>query len=284
MSDTTYAVTNPATGEVISRQPTDTDETLQAAVHTAARTGRAWGMTTPVDQRAALLRRIADLHAERKETLAAIIVEEMGKPKEQARGEIDFCVDIYQYFADSAADAMADEPLTLRSGTGTAILRRSPLGTILGIMPWNFPYYQVARFAGANLVIGNPMLLKHAPQCPHSAAAIAELFNDAGVPTGVFTNIYASNEQIADLIADPLVQGVSLTGSERAGAAVAEVAGRHLKKVLLELGGSDPFILMSTDDLDHVVECAVNARMDNAGQSCNAAKRFIVVNDLYDAF
>ena len=284
MSDTLYAVTNPATGEVISRQPTDTDETLQAALKAATGPGRAWGATTPVSQRADLLRRIADLHAERKETLATIIVEEMGKPIEQARGEVDFCVDIYQYFADAAADAMADEPLTLRGGTGTAVLRRSPLGTILGIMPWNFPYYQVARFAGANLVIGNPMLLKHAPQCPHSAAAIAQLFSDAGVPAGVLTNVYASNEQIADLIADPRVQGVSLTGSERAGAAVAEIAGRNLKKVLLELGGSDPFILMSTDDLDHVVECAVNARMDNGGQSCNAAKRFIVIDDLYDAF
>ncbi|MCV7420521.1 NAD-dependent succinate-semialdehyde dehydrogenase [Mycobacterium yunnanensis] len=284
MSDTLYAVVNPATGEVVSRQPTDTDEALEAALNAAAGPGRAWGATTSVSHRADVLRRIADLHAERKETLAAIIVEEMGKPIEQARGEVDFCVDIYQYFAEVAADAMADEPLVLRGGTGTAILRRSPLGTILGIMPWNFPYYQVARFAGANLVIGNPMLLKHAPQCPHSAAAIAELFADAGVPAGVLTNVYASNEQIAGLIADPRVQGVSLTGSERAGAAVAEVAGRHLKKVLLELGGSDPFIVMSTDDLDHVVECAVNARMDNGGQSCNAAKRFIVVDELYDAF
>ncbi|MDX1875466.1 NAD-dependent succinate-semialdehyde dehydrogenase [Mycolicibacterium sp. 120266] len=284
MSDTIYAVTNPWTGEVISRQPTDTDAAIEAAVSAAAGQGRAWGASTPVQQRADLLRQIAEVHAERKEALAAIIVEEMGKPIEQARGEVDFCVDIYQYFADVAADAMADEPLKLRGGNGNAVLRRSPLGTILGIMPWNFPYYQVARFAGANLVIGNPMLLKHAPQCPQSAAAVAELFRDAGVPTGVFGNLYASNEQIARLIADPRVQGVSLTGSERAGAAVAEVAGRHLKKVLLELGGSDPFIVMSTDDLDQVVASAVDARMDNGGQSCNAAKRFIVIDDLYDAF
>lgn len=284
MSDTIYAVTNPWTGEVISRHPTDTDAAIEAAVSAAAGRGRAWGASTPVQQRADLLRRIAELHAERKEALAAIIVEEMGKPIEQARGEVDFCVDIYQYFADVAADAMADEPLKLRGGNGNAVLRRSPLGTILGIMPWNFPYYQVARFAGANLVIGNPMLLKHAPQCPQSAAAVAELFRDAGVPTGVFGNLYASNEQIARLIADSRVHGVSLTGSERAGAAVAEVAGRHLKKVLLELGGSDPFIVMSTDDLDQVVASAVDARMDNGGQSCNAAKRFIVIDDLYDAF
>ena len=169
-------------------------------------------------------------------------------------------------------------------GEGTAIVRKSPLGVLLGIMPWNFPYYQVARFAGPNLIIGNPVLLKHAPQCPESAAAIEQIYLDAGFPAGAYTNIYATNEQVADIIANPIVQGVSLTGSERAGAAVAEIAGRHLKKVVLELGGSDPFILLSTDDLDATVEAAVVARVDNCGQACNAAKRFIVMDDLYDEF
>ena len=143
-------------------------------------------------------------------------------------------------------------------------------------MPWNFPYYQVARFAGPNLVVGNTILLKHAPQCPESAAAMQRIYDDAGFPAGAYTNIYATNDQVADVIADPRVQGVSVTGSERAGAAVAEIAGRNLKKVVLELGGSDPFILLSTDDLDSVVESAVAARLENAGQSCNAAKRFVV--------
>jgi succinate-semialdehyde dehydrogenase/glutarate-semialdehyde dehydrogenase len=155
---------------------------------------------------------------------------------------------------------------------------------LLGIMPWNFPYYQVARFAGPNLIIGNAILLKHAPQCPESAAAIQQIFDDAGFPDGAYVNIYATNEQIEDVIADPRVQGVSLTGSERAGSAVAEIAGRNLKKVVLELGGSDPFVLLSTDDIDKVVEDAAAARLDNSGQSCNAAKRFIVVDDLYDTF
>ena len=149
-------------------------------------------------------------------------------------------------------------------------------------MPWNYPYYQVARFAGPNLVVGNTILLKHAPQCPESAAAIQRIFDDAGFPAGAYTNIYATNDQVADIIADPRVQGVSVTGSERAGAAVAEIAGRNLKKVVLELGGSDPFILLSTDDLDGVVEAAVAARLENAGQACNAAKRFVVAADLYD--
>jgi succinate-semialdehyde dehydrogenase/glutarate-semialdehyde dehydrogenase len=155
---------------------------------------------------------------------------------------------------------------------------------LLGIMPWNYPYYQVARFAGPNLVIGNTILLKHAPQCPESAAAIEQIYHDAGFPADAYINIYASNEQIEWVIADPRVRGVSLTGSERAGAAVAEIAGRNLKKVVLELGGSDPFILLATDDLDATVEAAVGARLENTGQACNAAKRFIVVDELYQPF
>src|SRR6186997_1395728 len=151
-------------------------------------------------------------------------------------------------------------------------------------MPWNYPYYQVARFAGPNLTLGNTIILKHAPQCPESAAAIQQIFTDAGYPEGAYVNVYATNDQIATIIADPRVQGISLTGSERAGAAVAEIAGRHLKKVVLELGGSDPFIVLGTDDLDKTVEDAVAARIDNAGQSCNAAKRMIVIDELYEPF
>jgi succinate-semialdehyde dehydrogenase/glutarate-semialdehyde dehydrogenase len=151
-------------------------------------------------------------------------------------------------------------------------------------MPWNFPYYQVARFAGPNLVIGNTILLKHAPQCPESAEAMQQMFDDAGFPEGAYQNIYATNEQIEWAIADPRLHGVSVTGSERAGAAVAEIAGRNLKKVVLELGGSDPFILLGSDDLDAAAEQAAEARLDNAGQSCNAAKRFIVADEFYDEF
>ena len=151
-------------------------------------------------------------------------------------------------------------------------------------MPWNYPYYQVARFAGPNLTLGNTIILKHAPQCPESAAAMQQIFTDAGFPEGAYVNVYATNEQIAEAIADPRVQGVSLTGSERAGAAVAEIAGRNLKKVVLELGGSDPFILLSSDDLDSTVEAAVAGRLENTGQACNAAKRFIVAEGIYDEF
>jgi succinate-semialdehyde dehydrogenase/glutarate-semialdehyde dehydrogenase len=282
MSD--YAVINPATGETLKTYPTITDDELEAAIAQAYKTYQEWGRTTSVEERTKLVRRVGELHLERREELAAITVREMGKPMEQALGEVDFCADIYGYYADNGADLLKDEPIQLLAGEGSAIIRRSPYGVLLGIMPWNFPTYQVARFAGPNLVIGNTVLLKHAPQCPETAEALQQLFNDAGFPPGAYTNIYATNDQAAKVIADPRVQGVSVTGSERAGAAVAEVAGRNLKKVVLELGGSDPFILLSTNDLDAAVEAAVSARLDNTGQSCNAAKRFIVHQDLYDPF
>ena len=284
MNVSEYAVTNPATGERVEEYPTISDAALADAIATADRAHREWSRATTVDERAALIRRVGELHTERREELAEIIVREMGKPTEQALGEVDFCAAIYEYYATEATSLLADEPITLSDGEGSAFVRRSSVGVLLGIMPWNFPYYQVARFAGPNLVVGNTILLKHAPQCPESAAAMQRMYDDAGFPPGAYTNIYATNDQVADVIADPRVQGVSVTGSERAGAAVAEIAGRNLKKVVLELGGSDPFILLSTDDIDSVVESAVAARLDNAGQSCNAAKRFVVAADLYEPF
>ncbi|RXZ48936.1 NAD-dependent succinate-semialdehyde dehydrogenase [Agromyces fucosus] len=279
-----YAVINPATGETVKSYETITDEALQAAIAKASETHRTWSKNTTVAERAALVRRVAELHNERAQELGEIIVREMGKPIEQAVGEVEFSAAIYEYYADNAESLLADEKIELLAGEGSALIRRSSLGPLLGIMPWNFPYYQVARFAGPNLIIGNTILLKHAEQCPESAAAIEQIFLDAGFPEGAYVNIYASHDQIEQVIADPRVQGISLTGSERAGAAVAEIAGRHLKKVVLELGGSDPFILLSTDDLDATVGAAVFARVDNNGQACNAAKRFIVVEDLYEPF
>ncbi|TFD85978.1 NAD-dependent succinate-semialdehyde dehydrogenase [Cryobacterium serini] len=280
---TSYAVINPATGETVKTYDTISDAELTAALSTAD-DAHTWSRSTSVDERAALVRRVAELHLERRQELAEIIVREMGKPMEQALGEVDFSADIYAYYADNATDLLKDEAINLLAGKGSALIRRSSLGVLLGIMPWNFPYYQVARFAGPNLIIGNTILLKHAEQCPESAAAIAQIMLDAGFPEGAYTNLYASHDQIATVIADKRVQGVSLTGSERAGAAIAEIAGRNLKKVVLELGGSDPFILLSTDDLDETVGAAVAARLDNNGQACNAAKRFIVIEELYQLF
>ena len=279
-----YSVVNPATGETVKEYPEISDSDLSAAIAAAEDAHRNWALKTSVSERASLVRRVAELHSERRETLAEIVVREMGKPKEQAIGEVDFCAAIYSYYADNAEEFLKDEPITLLAGEGTALVRRTSVGPLLGIMPWNFPYYQVARFAGPNLVVGNPILLKPARQCPESAEAIQKMFADAGFPDGAYETILVSNDQIADAIADPRVRGVSLTGSERAGAAVAEVAGRNLKKVVLELGGSDPFILLGAEDLEEAVEAAVAGRLDNTGQSCNAAKRFIVADELYDDF
>ena len=278
-----YAVINPATGETLAEYPTMTDAEVPAVVAAADGAYRGWLRSSTPAERAAVIRRVAELHRERREELAAIIVREMGKPLSHALGEVDFAADITEYYADNAEKITADSPIDIL-GEGTAVIRRSALGPLLGIMPWNFPYYQVARFAAPNIVVGNSIILKHAPQCPESAAAIEQMYRDAGAPEGVYTNVYASNEQAAAIIADPRVQGVSVTGSERAGSAVAALAGQHLKKVALELGGSDPFIVLSTEDLDAVVEGAVEARMDNSGQSCNAPKRFIIIDSLYDAF
>ena len=279
-----YAVVDPATGDVVREYPTATDAQMQEALASASTAFAQWSKNSTAAERAALIGRVAALHTERREALAEIINREMGKPVDQALGEVDFSAAIYQYYADNAEKFLADEPIELLDGEGTAVIQRRPVGVLLGIMPWNYPYYQVARFAGPNLALGNTVLLKHAPQCPESAAAIQKIYDDAGFPPGAYVNIYATNEQIADAIADPRVQGVSLTGSERAGAAVAEIAGRNLKKVVLELGGSDPFILLSTDDLDATVDAAMAGRFENTGQACNAAKRFIVAADLYDDF
>ncbi len=281
MSD--YAVINPATGDTEATYPTFTDAQIDEAVAAAHTAFTAW-RDSDVAERAAKIRRVAELHRERRDELARIIVREMGKPLEAAYGEVDFAADITEFYADNAEKITGDQKLDILSDDGYAIVRRSPLGVLLGIMPWNFPYYQVARFAAPNIAVGNTIVLKHAPQCPESAAAIEAMYRDAGFPEGVYVNVYASNEQAATIIADPRVRGVSVTGSERAGSAVAALAGQHLKKVALELGGSDPFILLSTDDLDAAVTGAVEARMDNNGQSCNAPKRFIVHEDLYDAF
>src|SRR3954468_3395185 len=179
---TTYAVVNPATGETVKEYPTISDDDLRAAIGRADAAHRGWSAQTSVADRAALIRRVAELHSERREQLSEIIVREMGKPMEQALGEVDFAAAIYEFYADSAEKLMADEPIELMGGDGSAVVRRSSYGVLLGIMPWNFPYYQVARFAGPNLVIGNTILLRHAPQCPESADAMQQIFNEAGVP------------------------------------------------------------------------------------------------------
>ena len=277
-----YATTNPATGELIEEFETLTDDGAREALELSAAAYRSWS-TLELEKRSEALRQMAQLHRDRVEELAALNTLEMGKPIAQSRGEIELAASIFEYYADRGPALLADEELEV-AGSGRGLVRTVPIGPLLGIMPWNFPAYQVARFAAPNLATGNTIVLKHAPQCPRSAALLQAVFLDAGFPEGAYVNVFATNEQVADVIADPRIQGVSLTGSERAGAAVAEIAGRNLKKVVLELGGSDPFVVLGSDDLDATVEAAVAARMENTGQACNAGKRFIVVDELYDDF
>ncbi|GAA1560175.1 NAD-dependent succinate-semialdehyde dehydrogenase [Brevibacterium picturae] len=280
---TMYRVTNPATGEVAEEFATATDSEILAALDRSATTFTEWSQTSVAD-RAAILTRVSEIYAQRAEELAGVIQLEMGKAVPEGKGEVGLSSAIYRYFADNAEAFMADEPLR-GPEDGTAMIRRKPVGSLLGIMPWNFPYYQVARFAAPNLALGNTILLKHAPQCPRSAQIMEEIFIEAGLPEGAYINIYASNEQVADLILpDPRNHGVSLTGSERAGSAVAAEAGKNLKKVVLELGGSDPYILLDTPDVAKSASTFFKTRMGNTGQACNSPKRMIVMDDVYDEF
>src|ERR1700684_739843 len=277
-----YQVVNPSTGQVEKEYPTATDAEISDVLDRAAHASTAW-RRTPITERAEILRKVAQIYKERSDELGAIITREMGKTTAEAQGELAFTVGIYRYYADNGADLLKDEPL--RSNTpGTAWVRKSPVGALLGIMPWNYPYYQVARFAAPNLMIGNTIVLKHAPQCPESASAMEQIFHDAGLPADAYINVFATNEQVAEMIADPRIAGVSVTGSERAGSAVAAVAGQNLKKVVLELGGSDPFIVLDGADLPSVAKAAAAARMENGGQACNASKRLIVTDAVYDDF
>ncbi|WP_111721143.1 NAD-dependent succinate-semialdehyde dehydrogenase [Homoserinimonas sp. OAct 916] len=276
-----YKVTNPADGTVVEEFPIISDENLRDAIERADVEYHSWKNRT-VAERAAIVHRAAELFAERADELAAIITLEMGKRIDEARGELGITNEIFRYYADNAEQLTADEPMDIVGGK--AVVQKRPIGVILGIMPWNYPYYQVARFAAPNLVLGNTILLKHASSCPRSAAAIEKVLQDAGVPRDAYINVYASSSQIEWVLADPRVQGVSLTGSERAGRAVAAIAGANLKKMVLELGGSDPMVILDSDDLDKTVKIAVDSRMGNTGQACNAPKRMIIMSDLYDEF
>src|SRR6202034_592116 len=242
-----YQVVNPATGKVESEYPTATDAEISDVLARAERGYTSW-RRTPLEERAAILRRVSQLYRDRSTGLAAIITREMGKVTKAAQGELRFVAAIYDYYADNGAELLQDQPLATNL-PGTAWVRKTPIGALLGIMPWNYPYYQVARFAAPNLMLGNTIVLKHAPQCPESALAMQQIFHDAGLPEDAYINVFASNEQVAEIIADPRIAGVSVTGSERAGAAVAATAGQHLKKVVLELGGSDPFIVLDGANL-----------------------------------
>lgn len=276
-----YAVTNPATGELVEKTQNASDEEIAEAIGRVHRGYSSW-RRRPVEERAKIALRAAELFAERSDELAEIMTLEMGKRINEGRGEVGIVVDIFKYYADNGPALLADEPLPVKDGE--AVITKGPIGALIGIMPWNFPCYQVARFVAPNLVLGNTILLKHASICPRSAIAIEQILHDAGVPEDAYVNVFASSSQIPWMLADPRIQGVSLTGSEAAGVSVAAEAGKNLKKSVLELGGSDPLIVLDTDDMDETVKATATARMRNCGQSCNAPKRMIVLADIYDEY
>ena len=278
----TFKTIDPATGEVLKEYPGISDNDVASIAKTSRDAFDVWRKLS-IAERAKKVAKLADLFEANVEELALIMTQEMGKPLAEAREETEFSAEIFRYYADNGEHLAADQQVSEDDDTISSIQRR-PVGPLLGIMPWNFPYYQIARFVAPNLVLGNTIILKHAESCPASALAMQRMMDEAGIPEGVYQNIFATHEQISAFIAHPLIQGVSLTGSERAGAAIAEQAGKHLKKAVLELGGSDPYVILSTNDVKAAAEQAFAVRMENTGQACNSNKRIIVMDDIYDDF
>jgi len=276
-----FQTINPVNNKVVKSFEEMTDVSLDKAVAKAATTFDDW-MKTDYKLRAQLLYKVAGLLREKKKELSKIITLEMGKLLSHAEGEIKLSAEIFDYYAKNAEGFLADK--ILKPIHGQALIRYSPVGVLLGIQPWNFPFYQVARFAAPNIMIGNTVLIKHASNVPQCAIAIEEIFTEAGPPLGLYTNLILSNQRTTELVGDKRIRGVSLTGSEAAGASVATEAGKHIKRSVLELGGSDAFIVLEDADIDKAVEWAVVGRINNNGQCCVAAKRFIVVESIADVF
>jgi succinate-semialdehyde dehydrogenase/glutarate-semialdehyde dehydrogenase len=272
---------NPNTNKVVKSFEEMSDKAVDAAVAQAEKAYTSWRKTT-YEQRAVVLHKVASLMREKKEQLATLITLEMGKLFAQAEGEVILSANIIDYYADHAKEFLGDKHLSPEYGK--AIIRHSPIGVLFGVEPWNFPLYQVARFAAPNIMIGNTVLVKHASIVPQCGIAIEDLFKEAGAPVGLYTNLLISGKRASALVADERIKGVSLTGSEEAGASIAAEAGKHLKKSVLELGGSDAFIILEDADIDKAVEWAVVGRLNNNGECCVASKRFIAVESIADEF
>lgn len=272
---------DPVTGRVL-RTFEEADESAVERILAQATAAFAKHRTTPIAERAAWLRRAAELLEAEKVELAQTMTQEMGKLLSAGIAEAEKCARACRLYADQGARFLADEPVDLDGRT--AFRRYLPLGPVLAIMPWNFPFWQVFRFAAPALVAGNAGVLKHASNVPQCALAIVDLLRRAGVPEGLFQAVLVSSTRVASLVADPRIKAVTLTGSDAAGMKVAEQAGRNIKKTVLELGGSDPFVVMRSADLERAIATAVSARIVNSGQSCIAAKRFIVHREVYARF
>jgi len=272
---------NPATGQVEHRQELMGANTVEAILHAAQTAFPEWAQRS-LEQRAGVLHRVGEVLRERREAIAQLMTAEMGKLKGEALAEVDKCAGACDYYADHAAGYLQPEPI--KTEARASYVRYEPIGCVFAVMPWNFPIWQVFRFLAPTLMVGNTALLKHAVNVPRCADAIADALRAAGVPEGVFGVLHIDNDQAAEVIRDPRIAAVTLTGSERAGKSIAATAGSVLKKCVMELGGSDAFVVLDDADLDKTVAAAVKGRFDNAGQTCIAAKRFIVVEAIADAF
>lgn len=272
---------NPATAEAFAEYPLDDADSLERKLARSARSFESWRRTS-FAERSRLMNRVAEILRERSDEYAELMTDEMGKPIAQARAEVEKCAWACTYFAEHASRFLQSEE-TQSDGT-RALIRFDPLGTIFAVMPWNFPFWQVIRFAAPHLMAGNVGLLSHSHNSGGCSTALQRLFKDAGFPAGVFQSLFIENDTTEQIIADSRVQGVSLTGSVGAGRAVAALAGANLKPCVLELGGSDPFIVLADCDLDEAIASAVQGRIINNGQSCIAAKRFIVEDSVYEDF
>lgn len=277
----TISSINPATNKTVETFRPMSENQVSSAIETAHEAFQVWRKKSFADRKKNLLK-FAELLRADADTYARLITQDMGKRISESQYEIEYCANIAEYYANGAERFLADQPMEVEDAD--AYLRHEPLGVLLGVMPWNFPFYQVVRFATPNIMAGNTVLVKHASNVPQCARAIEDLFNECGLPEGVYTNLFIPSEFVEAIISDKRIQGVSLTGSEPAGASVAAIAGKNLKRSVLELGGNDAFIVLDDADMESTVKLAVKGRTVNAGQSCVASKRFIVVESVAKEF
>lgn len=277
-----YQTVNPFNNQLIKEYTPHNDDQVEMALAQADALYHSEWAKGDINQRLPVLHKLADLMESRVEELANIASVEMGKLIAQSRGEVKLCAQIARYYADNAQKLLA--PVRYESSLGEAWVEHHPIGVLMAVEPWNFPYYQLMRVLAPNLAAGNPVLVKHASIVPHCAEAFEKLVHEAGAPKGAYTNLYISQDQVADIIADDRVQGVALTGSEKAGSIVAAQAAKKLKKATLELGGNDVFVVLDDCDLDKAAKVGAQARLNNAGQVCTAAKRFIVQEKVAEPF
>ncbi|MBF6625794.1 NAD-dependent succinate-semialdehyde dehydrogenase [Aerococcaceae bacterium zg-BR9] len=277
-----YETKYPFSNDVLKKYDNISDETIEQFLTTSHALYKKWRKQDSLEDRKRQLHKIAEILRRDIDKYAEIMTKDMGKLFVEAKGEVELCADIADYYADKADEFLAPRPL--ETDTGDAYYLRQATGVILAIEPWNFPFYQIMRVFAPNFIVGNPMVLKHASICPGSAQAFEDLVDEAGAEKGSYTNLFVSYGQVANIIADPRITGVCLTGSERGGAAIAEEAGKNLKKSTLELGGNDAFIILDDANMNELKELLPGVRLYNAGQVCTSSKRFIVTEKNYDAF